>query len=243
MGTCSWGYIDKFSGDGTHKYVALSSSMWNSDGTPQTYAQFTQQTARALLLGAVDIPLSVQASPDVPGLALIASLAHEMGHIKWWEHGLDVSNACHDPVTGGNGKFSTIAWNNAVPTPGWRRFGVESSQNINMDGLLIGQLQGDARISNDALLRDLLTVYDGRWPSILAIVSPDEDYVETYTLLQVVLALRKQGAHPSLQVTLLPGRPIARTIDLLSFHDNPTDPSARHADLHHKLEWIRHCTL
>src|SRR5215472_627764 len=143
---CSWGYIDKLSGDGTHTYIGLSSALWNSDGTPKfsTYSAFAEQTVRTLLLGANFNPISIQADPDGPSLALIAALAHEMGHIKWWADGVQTS-ACQDSVVAGNTSFASIAWSNAQNTPAWRFFGVGDLQSINADRLTLGQFQGDVQ--------------------------------------------------------------------------------------------------
>jgi hypothetical protein len=240
---CSWGYIDRLSGDGTHTYIGLSSGLWNSDGTPKfaTYGAFAEQTARTLLLDVIPQPISVQANPDSPSLALIASLAHEMGHIKWWADDVRTST-CHDSVADGNTGFTSIAWSNVENTPAWRNFGIGDLQSINIDTITLGQFQGDSQHGIDGtLLNDLIALYGGRWPSMFSIVAPDEDFVETYTLVQVILAMRRQSpSSASLQVTLLPQRPNARTIDLLSLHDRPADPQL-HKDLHHKVQWIKHC--
>ena len=246
--TCSWGYVDKISGNGTHRYIGLSSALWAADGTPITYSQLYTQIAGALIPGADGRPVSMQAAPDgpsLPSLGLIAALSHEMGHIEWWDKGIQNLNTCSDPLTHANTNFSSIAWSNAPNTPSWRGFGAGDVQSSNLDGLSINGLREEAGEEDEDgydLNDDLIKLYQGRWPSVFAIVSPDEDYVETYTLMQVVLAMRKQSASVSLRVTILPDF-APNVADLISYHDNSTDHSAHQSDLHHKVRWIKKCAM
>jgi hypothetical protein len=246
---CSWGFIDQLSTNPTgNTYIALSASLWtNGAPTYSTYGAFATQLVTDLLIanglnpsGAAS-PISVQANPDSPNLGLLAALAHEMGHLKWWKSSLQ-TYPCPDPVFPGKTTiFSSIGWTSSPNTPRWRYFGVGSG-DVNVDQITIQRLLRDLGTGNE--INDLIAFYDGTWPSIFSTVSPDEDYVETYTLEQVVDAMRPASTPKSvasLQVTLLPGTPRSQPIDLLYDHDYPTHSDRR--DLNHKAQWVHACGL
>ena len=172
-------------------------------------------------------------------LALVAILAHELGHIEWWKHGVEklnkTSHYCLDPVTNTYTVFADITWAHHNNAPVWRYFGKESQGNATIDGADKDKLARDLGTPNE--ISDLQTIYDGKWASIFSTVSPDEDYVETYTLIQLVTSMQNSGSGASLQVTLLPNNQV---VNLLGFFNSPSD-AAGFQDLYHKVRWIEAC--
>jgi len=85
----------------------------------------------------------------------------------------------------------------------------------------------------NAAASDLKKIYGGDWASLLATVSTDEDFVETYELL----ALRDMGAPlSSLQVTIPPAPSTGSTVKSISQY--LLDPTT---DLYKKARWIELC--
>jgi hypothetical protein len=247
---CSWGFYDNHTQRTFNTYVALPASLWSSGGTVPTYPDLIATTIVPDLLAASPVhpnppipsPISVQSNlsaSDMQNLTLVAMLAHELGHIKWWKHGVEklnkTSHTCLDPVTGTYTVFADITWKRHSNAPIWRYFGKENPGNATIDGADKDKLAKDLGTSNE--ISDLTTIYDGKWASIFSTVSPDEDYVETYTLIQLVSSMRNTVSGATLQVTLLPNNQV---VNLLNYFDNPSD-TANFQDLYHKARWIEAC--
>jgi len=233
---CSWGFIDNQShGKTGNTYIALPSSLWNNADVP-IYSQLIDNIVVPDLLIAspskptppVQSPISIVANPDTENLTLIAILAHEMGHMKWEKYDVAkinrTSNSCLDPVTQEYTLFKDIGWAYYNNSPKWQYFGKEDNANVTIDGADKDQLAYDLGNNNNESY-DLKTIYDGNWASIFSTVSPNEDYVETYTLIQLV------AAGTSLQVTLIPNN---QTVNLMNYFNGATV-------LNHKVQWIGQC--
>jgi hypothetical protein len=254
--TCAWGFTDLQTGNGQHKYIALPASLWTGTSSTSTvsyssYGTFAGQLVIDLLAAngmnpaPAASPITVSAVPDGgsfgPSLVLLAALAHEMGHIDYWKDQVQAQGCQNDPIAPGtNSVFSGITWTTPQPTPPWRQFG-RATGNVNIDGIAISALIADLQNGTNPY-SDLSTFYDGRWASIFASVSPDEDYVETYALEQVIRAMRKQQpSGTSLTVALQGAPPGTRPIDMLSYHDSRRDSHDK--DLHHKAQWVQKCGM
>jgi hypothetical protein len=183
----------------------------------------------------------MQANPDGQELALIAALAHEIGHIKWFQDDVDdinkTTNTCLDPVTNSYTMFTDITWDKHVAAPKWRYFGKETDGNKIYGGIDKEQLRKDlAKNDSTAVNTDLKTTYDGSWASIFSTVSPDEDYVETYTMIAVLQAmLQTSGAYLKIK------GPNGQLTEMVHNYTNFTDSS--HRDFNHKQQWVQNCAM
>jgi len=122
-----------------------------------------------------------------PTLTVLAALAHEYGHILWW-------NTFVEP--GAPQVSNTAAWQGipvAVPERRWVHFGDIAPQPPGSD---VEQLRNFLRAGNySEAFEHLHLIYaNGRWASALAAFSPMEDFVETYELVVLTSAgLRKSA--------------------------------------------------
>jgi hypothetical protein len=125
-------------------------------------------------------------SPDVPALSVLAALAHEFGHVWWWQtfvpqprtEFVDTTAFC-------NGNFyPSGSWQGipvTLPPHHWVYFGEIRLQPPDSDVLRLRRFLQSADYSQ--AFEVLHRIYsNGQWASALAAYSPDEDYVETYEL-------------------------------------------------------------
>jgi hypothetical protein len=137
-------------------------------------------------------------SPDVPALSVLAALAHELGHVLWWQTFVPRPRTEFvDTKTFCNGSFyPSGSWQGTpvdLPPQHWLEFGEIRLQPKNSDVLLLRYFlrSGDYSQAFEILHR----IYsDGRWASALAAFSPDEDYVETFELFVLMNAGLRQIA-------------------------------------------------
>lgn len=237
VGNNSWGMrqYDPNSGAILGRYVALSLGLWNNSASPswtcsgRTYCAPPFQTyqtgvVQALLMSlAPTVPISAtslptispSASANIPEMSVLASLAHEYGHILWYDNFV--------PMKGGGpaalaapgfcgGQFYTAAtapWQYSVSVPPgrWLSFGQIREQSplnstiLDLPGLYASNLPG---LAGDNLNR---LFNGGQWASTLAAFSPDEDFVETFELTVLAAAKPAGAAQPLLQsmVIKIPG--------------------------------------
>lgn len=199
----SEGWWHQTSTGGHQRIVELSStSLWSSN-----YSGYETALTQSLL------PLSgityTNANIDnVAGTALLAALAHEVGHIRWYEWGLsNPATYCGGgffsgwdatrtrfqppPVAGGGyyREFLNPAARNRVrptpppPPPGPPHQGYPYFHAFG-GGPQIDDVDNTPHgASQNAMLRNLLwPPGTSVWPSLFAALSPDEDFVETYKL-------------------------------------------------------------
>jgi hypothetical protein len=138
------------------------------------------------------------ASNDPIAIAILGILAHEMGHILWWEYDVgkypDPNNPPPQPTK--LPLFYTFSWNNKKYPIGYHVFGREDQENpaINPPGLR--KLRYEVQYSGPSYTpasHDLYRIYGykadgtptangGEWASLFSTVSVDEDFVETFKL-------------------------------------------------------------
>lgn len=76
----SWGYRNRSTKE---KFIAFSAGLWQGSASTQPYHLFETAILNQLLAtNAVDY---TTAAYDGPEMTMLAVLAHEMGHILWWE--------------------------------------------------------------------------------------------------------------------------------------------------------------
>jgi hypothetical protein len=207
----SWGFRQKV--PQPKRYIATSATLWQSGSAP-VFVDYENMRLLAALQrldpnGAFwfnlpnSKPIFSSASPNTSAMTVLAVLAHEYGHVLWYDK--FVVNPDGSPNPGGevyiqpnspalfcNGSFYTArSWSNInVPSARWINFGERLQNQIltpdDYAGLLKADLsnadfgQAGSRLSTIALDRDLA--------GTLAAFSPVEDFVEIYEWFQLLSA-------------------------------------------------------
>jgi hypothetical protein len=214
----SWGF--RLRSPSKEGYIAISLGLWKNNpcqGTTTVCAASLQTYETRRLLALLDVtaekdlrPLaaeghrprlnlpSYEASPSVPSLSVLAALAHELGHVLWWQYFVpQVGSKYVDTTTFCNGGFyPSGSWQGAPVdiAPGrWVYFGEILEQPKDSDVLRLRRFlrSADYPQAFEALHR----IYsDGQWASALAAFSPDEDFVETFQLFVLINAGLRQAA-------------------------------------------------
>ena len=180
------------------KYVSISLGLWRCQSgrgyCAPSFTQYQQRLNKALLdktagMPPVGInPPMFHASNDTSDLALLAALAHERGHIHWWETFVKPPGSTPTNLVTLAGEFcgGTIyprgQWQGAqvrLPPNRYVDFG-HLSPSSPLEGLPLLLRSGaptDARRSVGVIE----AIYaGGLYPSLLAAYSSDEDFVEAY---------------------------------------------------------------
>jgi hypothetical protein len=212
----SWG----FRNTAKEGFIAISLGLWMNnrcEGTKKlcTVALQTYETRRLLALlnrtAEKDLrPFSAEGrrprlnlpsyaiSPDAPTLTVLAALAHELGHVLWWQTFVpQTQKDIIDTTTFCNGNFyPSGSWQGTpvdIPPGRWLGFGEIRLQPRNSDVLLLKLSLGSGDYSQ--AFEVLHRIYSsGRWASALAAYSPDEDFVETFELSVLMNAGLRQSA-------------------------------------------------
>jgi hypothetical protein len=212
----SWGLRSYRSGD-TGKYIATSAGLWRNGGSMPKLSDYEAGRLRAMLqqlhpnganwyAAPHTPPQFVTAAPDTPAMAVLAALAHETGHVYWYDAfvptrggPINLNNFC-------GGQFYTGgAWNNIdVPAGRWIDFAqpsVIAAHTPNYTSILNSHLSqsnfAQAATTLEAMLQNQ------NLAGALATFSPIEDFVETYEWYVLL------NASPPLSnlTILIPGRP------------------------------------
>jgi hypothetical protein len=117
----SWGYRQRSTGA---RFIALSAGLWQGNAPALAYPVFETAVVDNLL-GVPGLASYVSASNDSPEMTVLAVMAHELGHILWWNKGL-MSRPCPNPLPPGIDRiFWKIAWQNPAGPPAFHNFGVQ----------------------------------------------------------------------------------------------------------------------
>jgi hypothetical protein len=225
----SWG-LRRPSGQ---RYIAISLGLWKNNPCqgpqkicPPPFQTYETRLVQVLLNhtagydrtsppAASQLPpnlTSAVASPNTSTMSLLAAMAHEFGHVLWWDTFVEPPGSPHATNTGtfcSGGFYPSGYWQGTVvdvPPGRWIEFGEILDQPAGSD---VSQLSNFLASRSYARVGDALSrIYtSGRWASALAAYSPDEDFVETFEL-SVLL-----NANPRLQsLTFSVG---GRPVDLL----------------------------
>jgi hypothetical protein len=193
-----WGMRERARGG--LKHIAISSTVLNDPDLQEgpgksPYANYETKTLHSLLASALpgdwnSGQLKYVSTEPRRAMAILAILAHEMGHVVWWSQ--DVVNK---PIGGGR-RFYSFSWRNAFTpaTPRFREFGMNAPGDVPV-GPDLQAVKADLTNPGDPThsraVTDLLKIYDrqsvggtqySEWPSLFATVAPDEDFVETFKL-------------------------------------------------------------
>jgi len=180
----SWGWHQSRPTVGNGRVIALSVNLWAYRGHATPYSDFETDLTQAVL------PLSGArysgANVDTFSLTLLAALAHEMGHIRWYDL---VAPNYPDPSKFCGGVFFSQGWTLPVsPPPPWRELLTPVQRSRRGDHWSDMHLNPphirDIDRSSDPAYRAQqafgLFTPNQPWASVFASVSPDEDFVETY---------------------------------------------------------------
>lgn len=230
LGSCmlnSWGY--RASSDlSTH--IAISAGLWGlscPDGTasnPYPYHCFESDLLAGLLKrlnwdpsnGAPPPPRYAAANPqaDTFDMTILAALAHEVGHVRWFEVMNPNPGRPYNPNFFCAAGFFVNSWQPPIRNPvlPWRFFGDWDRTNPHFKTPQIPTIIEDiAKQDWPTAATDIDQLYHARqpWPSFFGAFSPDEDFVEIYKLYVLTNAqsgsIANEGPLTSLPITFVAG--------------------------------------
>jgi len=202
----SWGYREHPSQKPNgpfHRYLGLSAAFWPQGNTPQILSAY-ENTLMQLLInwpstdvyqpGGGNPPVNLQpsfgnATPDNANMTILAALAHEYGHILWYDTFRPTPGGAYDFKSFCRGAFYTDTWISVNPPPSWRTFGESDGEPI-----AYGNPKYDTKVGDLALSllgghyakaqNKLHNMYrtEAHWASLFGAFSPDEDFVEMFVL-------------------------------------------------------------
>jgi hypothetical protein len=196
----SWGER----GAGGTTQIGISAGLW-SNGSPESYAIYESDILNSLVQWnsrSSDLTFSPPAGSPATNswMTVLAALAHEVGHVRWYEinapygyggaYDFTTLTGCnffagwnettdHDPKVGGAGYLE--------PPSRWRTFGsianVEPNDHKNPPLLTDFFPPAPRRQPSDRQKAELLArllANNQPWPTFFGADVPDEDFVETY---------------------------------------------------------------
>ena len=195
-GACgSWGFRERPDQQpGTGRYIALSATLWPDSGSPaMSYSAYENARLSGLLAwpsaGGPTYTPPTGSQSDGSGMTVLSALAHEYGHVLWYDVLKVNGNYNFNNLCGSD--FFTRFWFTKHPPKPWRDFQNRSRRKV--DGVVDKhRYPPQIKDIDDAIERnDLLTAISeiaqlyatqAPWASFLGAVSVDEDFVETFTL-------------------------------------------------------------
>jgi len=190
QGQDSWGFRNIRDG---RRYLALSLSLWKHGRAPSLSA-YEDQVAQRLLHGWNGFWHIHKASPDdAPAMTVLGALAHEFGHILFYDTFVNPRGSAPNYSAFCGGTFFAQSWRSLPPVAiTWRSYGdvagAHRSDDVQVQDILsaLAAHRLAVRLGAARLLHRLLGLADqtggGRWASVFAAFSPDEDFVETFKL-------------------------------------------------------------
>jgi hypothetical protein len=192
-GQDSWGYRNIQDGK---RYLALSMTLWNN-GRPPSFSAYEDQVAQRLLHGWNGLKhLRKASADDAPEITVLAALAHEFGHILFYDIFVNPRGSAPNYSAFCDGTFFSQSWQ-ALPNLAitWRSYGdvvgAHKIGDVQIQEILnaLPKHRLALHLGPGPLLRRLLGLVGagpdnlgGRWASLFAAFSPDEDFVETFKL-------------------------------------------------------------
>jgi hypothetical protein len=213
--SCSWGWRQSQPAATTPggRVIALSTLLWNE----RSYSQYETELFQSVLpLPDAKYSKAQSCSPptqnfencssvDTPTMALLAALAHEVGHVRWYDlvdtsfPGLNypISYLCQGGVD-----FFDISWQTRGKPPAgnhggeWRGLLVPSDQgryawkHLNPPQINAIDNAGQDKAKQVAKLfaPDTLHSEGEPWATALSAMAPDEDFIETYKFKVLISA-------------------------------------------------------
>jgi hypothetical protein len=172
------------------RYIAISAGPWSTATShAPPYSGYEQMLLNQLLpwpSGATPPAYGAAASADTPAMAVLAALAHELGHVLWYDNFRPTAGGPYDFDTFCDGTFFAGSWRHVDQPPLWRQFGAPQNSHVlsdpnvadNVADIALALVHRNPGLAADLLHRIYMT--KGRWASLFAAFSPDEDFVETF---------------------------------------------------------------
>ncbi|MBV9199379.1 MAG: hypothetical protein JOY83_06500 [Alphaproteobacteria bacterium] len=188
----SWGFRQQISPP--KRYIATSAALWENGSAPNfsTYKNLRLRAVLARLHGnglswfklpRLQSPQFVSSSPDTAAMTMLAVLAHETGHVLWFDAFVNPPGGPFNADNFCGGKFYARAvWPKiAVPSGRWVGFGEQLAnqpRKPNYAGTLQSHLSRANFLQARGGLRSMF--HDREAAGALATFSPIEDFVEAY---------------------------------------------------------------
>jgi hypothetical protein len=210
------------------RYIAISAGLWKGGNAATDLATYETQLLNRLLKwpGGNQPSFGATTSPNTSWMTALAALAHELGHVRWYDVNVP------DPSDGGYDftilasfcpdakPFFTSSWNDLtdLQPPRWRGFA--ERQNKHKGGHQVSQIDNSIAKGNFTNAGAWLAEQYARsspWASLFGAISPDEDFVETY-----VFNVLTRATPP---LTMLPlNLPNGSTVDVVTdYRSNEKD--------------------
>jgi hypothetical protein len=236
----SWGYRENTTNQSLRrrKYVGLSMVLWQGGNHASNFTTYETGVLTALLgvLG----PQYTLAHQNGPEVTVLGLLAHEMGHILWWDKIISADKtrilSCANPPPGGKKIFHKHSWFSSTINmryPQFHYFGLDIQGNVAYNHPVRNDVQQDILSNQSQVPSDIVDIYSDEWASVFATVSPDEDFVETYEL--VVLTSGSPPLLDTLQVT-----PATGTVPIDFVPGVTSNPDSA---IYQKMQWIQSCGI
>jgi hypothetical protein len=203
--TNSWGWWRNRPPAAPQRIIALSANLWIGPDPKPIYSKYETDLGQSLFPPSVSVtysaaqscpPVGICTNIDTFETTLLAALAHEMGHIRWYDFvAPDAKNYCGGDFfgkPGGNPANGYNSWGYPVQgPPDWREL-LTSSMRIKLRhaGKLPNSHKNPPHIADideplpggtpaNQLVYDLVAPTQP-WASFFAATVPDEDFVEAY---------------------------------------------------------------
>jgi hypothetical protein len=185
----SWGYRERPNqSHNAGRYIATSAGLWNQGNHAPSLHGYETRLLNLLLQWTG--PQYATAVPDGPEITVLAALAHEMGHIFWYEINAPMPGQNYNPARFCSGNFFNGYWQNVNTPPRWRQFGTRQDRH-GRRYVQIKDIDNAITSGNFPLAGTLLAtgsssgeigIYppSAPWASFFGAITPDEDFVETY---------------------------------------------------------------
>ncbi len=182
----AWGMLDRSRTDDQNrplKYIGIRNSMFDVPDPP--YASLETAILQKLLKPSPNPPpawlrsISHVATPDYVTTRTMAILAHEMGHIIWWNESIP---AVKCPAINGTW-FQAITWQTPISLlHGFHSFGLGQVDQSKLNDFTEGDMVINLRNGDiTGVVSQMKEVYQfGNWINLFSFVAPDEDFIETY---------------------------------------------------------------
>jgi hypothetical protein len=188
----SWGFRNIKDGK---RYLAVSMSLWRGGAAP-SFSAYENGVVHRLLNGwtGLNHPGKGSEPSDAPAVTILATLAHEYGHILFYDTFVSPRGSAPNYGAFCGGNFFGDSWQSLPRVANiWRSYGdivgAHKSDDVQVQEILNAAPRpgGPDNRGAGALLRRLYGLNGtnapvGRWASFFASFSPDEDFVETFKL-------------------------------------------------------------
>jgi hypothetical protein len=188
----SWGFRNIKDGK---RYLALSMNLWKGGAAP-SFSAYENSVVHRLLNGWTGPvhPARHNDPSDTPAVTVLALLAHEYGHILYYDTFVNPRGSAPNYGAFCSGTFFSDSWKSLPDVPNiWRAYGdivgAHKSDDVQVQDILNAVPKDNEPDVHGAgqLLQRIYSLRGtnapiGRWASFFASFSPDEDFVETFKL-------------------------------------------------------------